>query len=235
MDTNSLLQQLIGSISSEIAKIKSDRAATKASRSNPQKFPRDGNLSAEKDTGLITMVMIEPLVDTKMIAIGPPDTAQPPGLKILGLIVNLKKSQLIPAQNMEFLGFLVNSVSMHLAFLTKNLTREAQLVDRQLTLESPLYPRVPDMTINTDWGAQQGVIQTRGGWSMNKASHHINYLELLTAYLVLQCFAKQKHNITIILRMDNITAVMYINKMRGIHSQGLCHRYETGVCNRTYF
>ena len=32
-------------------------------------------------------------------------------LEALGLMVNLKKSQLIPAQNIEFLGFLVNLVS----------------------------------------------------------------------------------------------------------------------------
>ena len=51
--------------------------------------------------------------------------------------------------------------------------------------------------------------------------NHINYLELLAAFLAVQCFAKQKY-ITILLKMDSVTAVTYINKMGGTHSQGLC-------------
>ena len=65
-------------------------------------------------------------------------------------------------------------------------------------------------------------MQTGGRWSMNEASNHINYLELLAAFLALQCFAKQKHNTTILLKMDNVTAVTYINKMGGTQSEGLC-------------
>ena len=49
--------------------------------------------------------------------------------------------------------------------------------------------------------------------------NHIYYLELLAAFLAIQCFAKQKCNITILLKMDNVTAVTYINKLGGpIHS-----------------
>ena len=47
--------------------------------------------------------------------------------------------------------------------------------------------------------------------------------ELLAAFLALQCFAKQQHNTTILLKMDNVTAVTYINKMGGTQSEGLCH------------
>ena len=38
----------------------------------------------------------------------------------LGLIVNIDKSQLTPSQKIEFLGFLVNSVPLHLAFPSEN-------------------------------------------------------------------------------------------------------------------
>ena len=76
---------------------------------------------------------------------------------------------------------------------------------------------------NTGWGARQGEMQTGGCWSVNEASNHINYLELLALFLALQCFAKQKHNTTILLKMDNVTAVTYINKMGGTQSEGLCH------------
>ena len=42
----------------------------------------------------------------------------------LGLMVNMEKSLLIPQQELEFLGFLVNSVSLYLAFPTKEDTTE---------------------------------------------------------------------------------------------------------------
>ena len=41
----------------------------------------------------------------------------------------------------------------------------------------------------------------------------------LAAFLALQCFTKGKSNITIQLKLDNITAVFYINRMGGTHSQ----------------
>ena len=50
---------------------------------------------------------------------------------------------------------------------------------------------------------------------MSEAPNHINYPELLAAYLALQCFVERVHNITILLKMDNVTAVMYINKIPG--------------------
>ena len=116
---------------------------------------------------------------------------------------------------------------------TLSLTKEAKndltwwtSLDRHMTMESPLYPWVPNMIIesdasNTGWGARQGEIQTGGRWSATETSNHINYLELLAAFLAVQCFAKQKYNITILLKMDNVTAVTYINKMGGTHSQKL--------------
>ena len=44
----------------------------------------------------------------------------------LGLMVNMGKSQLIPQQELEFLGFLVNSVSQHLAFPTEKMRKIQQ-------------------------------------------------------------------------------------------------------------
>ena len=47
--------------------------------------------------------------------------------------------------------------------------------------------------------------------------HHINYLEL-----AVQCFLKGESNMTILLRLDNMTAVTFINRMGGTHSKLLC-------------
>jgi len=226
--------------------------------------------------------------------------------KALGLMVNLEKSQTVPKQEMEFLGFQVNSASLQLAFpaekmrkiqqdarallqrhsvsvrdlarfvgkvtattraiwqaplhyralqrminsvvpldsplparaskfntilqLTEDSKKELSWwisLDRSLIMTAPLLPRTPDMIIesdasNTGWGARHGEIRTGGVWSRAEALNHINYLELLAAHLAVQCFAKQQRNITIQLRLDNVTAVTYINKMGGTHSQLLC-------------
>ena len=50
---------------------------------------------------------------------------------------------------------------------------------------------------------------------------HINCLELLAATLAVKCFAKGKQDILIHLRMDNTTAVSYINKYGGTVSPTL--------------
>ena len=94
-------------------------------------------------------------------------------------------------------------------------------------MQSPLQPRIPTMTIksdasNTGWGARQGKLQTGGRWSQAETAHHINYFELLAAFLALQCFAKATNGITVQMKLDNVTAVTYINKLGGTHSQPLC-------------
>ena len=164
----------------------------------------------------------------------------------------MAKSQLTPTQKIEFLGFIVNSVFLHLAFPTKKLrkiqqdansllrkevvsvrnlarfvgkttatvkaiwqaplhyralqnminsiappgqslvnmvakfsttltlTKEAKndltcwtSLNRHMAMESPLYPRVPDMIVesdasNTGWGVRCGEIQTGGRWSVRR-------------------------------------------------------------------
>ena len=218
----------------------------------------------------------------------------------LGLVINQKKSILIPQQRIEFLGFLVDATTLHLVFPAEKLrkvqqlaqhllcqqtvsvrelarfvgktsasqraiwqaplhyralqflinsvvptdqspqegsdakfntnlrlTREAETdltwwssLDRKIPWQSPLCPKLPSKTIESDasnmgWGARQGEQQTGGRWSMEEASHRINYLELLAAFLALQCFAKHGHKATILMRLDSVTAVTYINKLGG--------------------
>ena len=63
---------------------------------------------------------------------------------------------------------------------------------------------------------------TGGVWSPKEATHHINYLELLAAFLAIKGFGKTWHNITVLVRLDNITAVSYINQKGGTVSKALC-------------
>ena len=224
----------------------------------------------------------------------------------LGLVINTKKSILIPQQVTEFLGFQINSGTLqiqmpqeklrkiqhnarwllqHQSITVQDLARfvgkttasskaiwqaslhyrgiqalmnsvlpetednsgltsrfnvklplsvEAQQdlqwwvsLNQTTLLQAPLLPRIPNMTItsdasNTGWRACLGDTTTGGSWSAQEMKHHINYLELLAAFLAVQCFLKEISNMTILLRLDNVTAVTFINRMGGTHSKPLC-------------
>ena len=58
---------------------------------------------------------------------------------------------------------------------------------------------------------QQGRI-----WSGTESKQHKNYLELLTTIMGIRCFANNLKDCEILLRIDNTTAISYINKMGGI-------------------
>ena len=89
-----------------------------------------------------------------------------------------------------------------------------------------LLKREVDMVIDSDaslqgWGARCGTQTTRGAWSQRETALHINCLELLAATLAVQSFAKGQSRLNILLRIDNTTAVAYINHLGGTVSREL--------------
>lgn len=66
------------------------------------------------------------------------------------------------------------------------------------------------------WGAFCGGKRASGGWKADESSFHINQLELLAAFLGLKSFASSHSNCSVLLRVDNTTALCYINRMGGI-------------------
>ncbi len=54
---------------------------------------------------------------------------------------------------------------------------------------------------------------------MDEVGHHINFLELLAA---LQCFTDKLTDTPVELRIDNTSAVSYINRLGGCKSGDLC-------------
>lgn len=68
----------------------------------------------------------------------------------------------------------------------------------------------------TGWGAACNGETTYGAWDELERNAHINYLELVAAFYALQCFAATRYDCEILLRIDNTTAVAYINRMGGI-------------------
>jgi len=72
------------------------------------------------------------------------------------------------------------------------------------------------------WGASNGVTHIGGRWNETETelaeSNRINYLELLAAFYALKSFCKDMSNVTVLIRLDNTTAVAYIQKMGGTKS-----------------
>ncbi|KAG6456482.1 hypothetical protein O3G_MSEX009753 [Manduca sexta] len=78
-----------------------------------------------------------------------------------------------------------------------------------------------DIEIYTDasrsgWGAVSNDAKRSGRWKDTEKIHHINYLELMAAFLGLKSFANELRNCAILLRIDNTTAISYINRMGGV-------------------
>ena len=221
-------------------------------------------------------------------------------LENLGFIVNHPKSVLTPAQEIPFLGFIINSTKMEiklpgdkikqirqdtrklldtqypqaldLSRLLGKLNHAAQAIPpaplfyrnlqfclqnaldktpggRCYSVPSQLTPAAvqelqwwqehltiwngrhllttpPDMVIETDasntgWGALCHGVKTGGPWSQTESQMHINCLELLAASLAIKSFAMGKKNVHIHLKMDNTTALTYINKYGGTVSPEL--------------
>ena len=68
----------------------------------------------------------------------------------------------------------------------------------------------------TGWGAYDGSRKIYGFWSLDEKKRHINYLELLTVEIALKNLASHLQNAKILLRIDNTTALSYVNKMGGV-------------------
>lgn len=89
---------------------------------------------------------------------------------------------------------------------------------------SPIVFEPPTIEIESDsslvaWGATSGGVKTGGRWSKTDLEmyQHINQLELVAAFLALKSFWKAPCS-SVLLRIDNQTAVAYINKIGGTRS-----------------
>ncbi len=219
-------------------------------------------------------------------------------LQDLGFIINFEKSILTPTQILEFLGFIINAVTMKFYLPPEKITKTSRLCKslmkenptslhllsqllgflescrpavwlaplhfrhlqscliEQVALNnggyhgtvhlsrpalgelqwwilnnhqvhgSPIRPPSSEMIITSDaskmgWGATCGNISTNGRWSHEENLLHINVLELKAAFLAIQSFLKHQSNLVVKLRLDNTTAVSYINNQGGTRSPKL--------------
>ncbi|VDI17049.1 Hypothetical predicted protein [Mytilus galloprovincialis] len=84
----------------------------------------------------------------------------------------------------------------------------------------------PDLIIESDASSKQGWgavdvaqnIRMGGPWDETEKALHINALELKAAEFGLKSLTKDKTDIHVHLKMDNVSAVAHINRMGGTRS-----------------
>ena len=93
-------------------------------------------------------------------------------------------------------------------------------------LEQPSHTNSPTrssdrhkcITTGLGGGAVCKEVRTGGLWSQNERLLHINCLELLAGAFAVKCFTKNQICLHVRLRMDNTTAIAYLNKLGGTRS-----------------
>lgn len=100
------------------------------------------------------------------------------------------------------------------------MDRSVYLPGRNMFEAEPVLTICADASL-TGWGAVCGEISTGMTWTSDEGSRHINEIELQAAFNALQSFAGLKHGCSVRLRLDNSTAVSFINKMGGTRSFAL--------------
>ncbi|XP_043481257.1 uncharacterized protein LOC122510567 [Leptopilina heterotoma] len=73
----------------------------------------------------------------------------------------------------------------------------------------------------TGWGAYCQGEKAHGWWNLDERIEHINLLELKAVFNSLKCFAKNLRSCHILLRVDNTTAISYVNRMGGVQYKKL--------------
>lgn len=73
----------------------------------------------------------------------------------------------------------------------------------------------------TGWGAFCNNSVTHGFWHPKDAIKQINYLEILAAFNAIKSFASDRRNCSILLRLDNVTAIACTNRMGSVRFRSL--------------
>ena len=109
---------------------------------------------------------------------------------------------------------LPDSCREDLHWWSKNVT----LVNCPINKGKPRFTLETDAS-NTGWGGcikdEHEMRSTGGNWGAEEAKMHINYLELLAAWLIIQSFCKDTKKSHIKVLSDNTTTVAYLNNMGG--------------------
>lgn len=123
----------------------------------------------------------------------------------------VKYLNLKPDDNYDKIMYLPDSIIPDLKWWTKAIEKPFSKI-REDTHVLEIFSDAS----NTGWGAACGEERASGLWSKEEQKQHINFLEIQAAFFGLKVFAKNMSNCQILLRIDNTTAISYINRMGGI-------------------
>ncbi|XP_039904294.1 uncharacterized protein LOC120744181 [Simochromis diagramma] len=96
-------------------------------------------------------------------------------------------------------------------FLTQGVSLGAVTARKVVTTDASL----------TGWGSTHEGRAVSGSWDSQHRGAHINWLELLAAFLALRHFLPLLRNHHVLIRTDNTTVVAYINRQGGLRSRPL--------------
>ncbi|XP_011883839.1 PREDICTED: uncharacterized protein LOC105570989, partial [Vollenhovia emeryi] len=134
--------------------------------------------------------------------------------KKLGFLINERKSQKVPSTRCRFLGNIYDSKQMVVELPLRNLPVEKQ-EKNQIRRFGPSIEIFSDAS-SSGWGAYCNKHRANGHWNEEEQGQHINYQELIAAWFGLKCFAKERGDCDVLLRIDNTTAIAYIDKKGGV-------------------
>uniref|UniRef100_A0A1Y1N1R8 Reverse transcriptase domain-containing protein n=2 Tax=Photinus pyralis TaxID=7054 RepID=A0A1Y1N1R8_PHOPY len=124
-------------------------------------------------------------------------------------------------ERFKFIQLIVNNKSFDDMFtFPVSLARDLIWWKTNLMISTPIRTYRYALEIFSDasktgWGVCCQGKTARGVWTVFEQTLHINSLELLAAFYGLICFAFDYSNCEILLRIDNKTAIAYINKFGG--------------------
>lgn len=116
------------------------------------------------------------------------------------------KFKALKGKNYNSLITLPKSVKTDLYWWNQNLHKSQNIKPKPFSLEI-----FTDASLS-GWGVCSNNIKCHGFWNPTYNNKHINFLEISAALNGLQSFIKSEHNIKVLLRIDNKTAIACINR-----------------------
>lgn len=75
--------------------------------------------------------------------------------------------------------------------------------------------------MRTGWGVFCEDRRSMVHWNVDDVDLYVNVLELMAIFFGLKCFADNRRRCNILFRIDNTTAIVYINRMKDSRFEGL--------------
>lgn len=107
--------------------------------------------------------------------------------------------------------FLHSDAKLDLSWWASNIQKTSRSI-RPVNFDLEIFTDAS----RTGWGGVCNGNRVNGAWKAEETKFHINYLELLAIFLALKSFLKNQSGLNILLRVDNKTAISYINRMGSI-------------------